>query len=697
MGHRLQYERLLSGSYLFSPDRKLSGPILCTVLCLLAVSLWLVPFAPMTGLVVLAGAKDGVELQGGTLSFWLSSVFHASCMTYLLWSLMTRSRRTTKLVISSIAFLASLFLLHYFYLGFVESLDGFLEMYRSEWDVAAQTQTFDGQFIAYTASEWGARFSWSYGVVLGVSLLATISCGLLLAKRVLSNPWSVVIFLGWATLSALSFDDHFTNLFQFVLSAKLLSANSVLSVIGLAVAASIVGIASYFVVVLAIRVFFSFYVTVAIAGLIFGTMALVVILGVMGGFEKDLRDKILGVKAHMRIEKIGGNMTAYREIGETLEALPELLAQAPFYETEAILAFDKNPVSVIVRGIDPKKSGAVLNLEKDIEKGSIARLRPLTPDGKVATEEVESVDAPVELGEPEDFSSSATPDEPMKKADEAELHPFDSGATRKRINTLDGILVGRELAMQHEVFVDQAVQMVSPLTDITPAGPVPFHREYRVAGQFYVGMVQFDLKYVYVSLPSMRRFLDLEDEVSGIELRLKDPDDTEDVKTQIKALLGPEYRVQDWQELDKALFSAMKLEKKTMFLVLVLAILVAAFSVLGNLIMIVVEKGREIAILKAIGVSGAGVKRIFMAQGLTIGIVGSGIGTLLGTLFCILAKNRIKIPPDIWYIDVLPIQFDLKATLAIFFAAALVCVLATLYPAHLAASLKPVKGLKDIR
>ncbi len=283
------------------------------------------------------------------------------------------------------------------------------------------------------------------------------------------------------------------------------------------------------------------------------------------------------------------------------------------------------------------------------------------------------------------------------EADALELGPASSAAPRipPRIAELPGVLVGSELVKELHLYVGQEVRIVSPLAENTPAGPMPRTSWYRVAGIFYTGMYEYDLKSVYVELASLQHFLDLGDQVSGIEIRVEDPDDTEPVLARVEARLGPDYRVQDWKEINRNLFSALELEKIAMFLVLAIVILVASFSIIGNLIMVVVEKAKEIALLKTLGSSNGGVMKIFVVQGLLIGIVGTCLGVLHGlALAFLLAVFGWPLDPDVYYIDRLPIHVESSAVLAVLAAGILISVLATLYPAYMAARLRPVDGLR---
>jgi lipoprotein-releasing system permease protein len=274
----------------------------------------------------------------------------------------------------------------------------------------------------------------------------------------------------------------------------------------------------------------------------------------------------------------------------------------------------------------------------------------------------------------------------------------DLGMSR-RTASLPGILVGRELAKQIHLYTGQEVRLVSPLSD--PANPdatgtpIPYNRDYRVAGVFFTGMYEYDLKSVYVPLESLQDFLDMGDAVDGIEIRVRDPEATEEVAALLAAVLGPDYLILDWQELNRSLFSALKLEKIAMFLVLAIIILVASFSIIGNLIMIVIEKSKEIALLKTLGASDDSVMMLFVTQGFFIGLIGTLLGVATGLGSCRLLQTfGFPLDPDVYYIDRLPVHVDSLAVFLIGLAGVLISAAATIYPALVAARIRPATGLR---
>ena len=265
-----------------------------------------------------------------------------------------------------------------------------------------------------------------------------------------------------------------------------------------------------------------------------------------------------------------------------------------------------------------------------------------------------------------------------------------------RIAVLSGVLVGQELVKQIHLFTGEEVRIISPIAGFSPTGgPGPDMRWFRVAGKFYTGMYEYDLKFVYVDLRSLQSFLDLGDQVNGIEIRVSNPEVSGGIRDRLARKLGPGYLVQDWKELNRNLFSALALERVVMFIVLGIIILVASFSIIGNLIMVVIEKARQIALFKTMGSSNAGVMQVFIAQGFFIGLVGAAVGVAHGLVVAALAKKfGIPLDPDIYYIDRLPVHVEPASVVAVLLAGIGISVLATLYPAWMAARLQPVEGLR---
>ena len=440
-----------------------------------------------------------------------------------------------------------------------------------------------------------------------------------------------------------------------------------------------------------------------------------------------------------------------------VDRIPGVVASTPYATSEVVLAANNNGMNVIIKGIDPKTVGKVTELVKDTEdhEEAMQRLEPLVNDthdlevapatpkkGKVIDpppSDMPHGGDPIDFTKPEEpfpdtgsgsGSDSGQPAAPsvadavtdpppsdMLTSDDPPIDysqagsgtvdptihvidiPEDQPALSRRTQALPGILVGRELVKQTHLYTGEEVRLVSPLSDPSnpdaTGTPIPFNRDYRVAGTFFTGMYEYDLKYVYVSLDSLQEFLDRGDAVDGIEVRIGSPDDTDAYVQKIGAELGPQYRVQDWKDLNRSLFSALKLEKIAMFLVLGIVILVAAFSIVGNLIMVVVEKAREIALLKTLGASDVSILQVFAIQGLLIGVIGTSLGIGVGLAACWAGKTfGIPLNPDVYYIDRMPVHVESNSVILTAAAGVLISMLATLYPAVVAARVRPAAGMR---
>ena len=395
---------------------------------------------------------------------------------------------------------------------------------------------------------------------------------------------------------------------------------------------------------------------ISMVGVGLGVMALIVVIAVMSGFSNDLRDKILGTNSHVVVSNINQTTVEdYNAILEKVLSVAGVTAAAPFIINQVMLINGDRVSGVVVRGVDPEKEGTVSDLEKNMIIGSILDLKvnlPFLEDKKNRT----------------------------------------------------GIILGKELSRKMGVVVGDVVSMVSPVSRITPVGLIPRMKLFKVVGLFESGMYEYDANLSFVLLKSAQKFFSMKDAVSGVEVRVDDIEQAGNIATAIQKKLGFPYHARDWMSMNKNLFSALKLEKIVMFIILILIIFVAAFNIISTLFMLVMEKAKEIAILKSMGASRKSIIKIYSYQGLIIGLVGTFLGCAAGFIivpnlneivgFIESVFGIVAFPSDIYYLDRLPSEIQYMDSFLIVIFSIAICLIASLYPAWRASKLDPVDGLR---
>ncbi len=409
---------------------------------------------------------------------------------------------------------------------------------------------------------------------------------------------------------------------------------------------------------------------VSVVGVMVGVTALIMVLAVMEGFEIDLRNKILGSNAHLVVRHVDHNFAGYDAARQVVASVPGVQAAAPFLYTEAMIQSRAAACGVLVKGIDLGRTEAVTNLVENLTQGAMGEL----DSAEERSELLAQLRAP--------------PRSIFQSEDDTEALP--------------GMIIGEQLARylgdyRGPLRVGDRVHVINPVGGgMGPMGaPVPYVRPFRVAGIFHSGMYEYDTKWTYVAMTDLQRFLKVGDKATGIEVRVEDIGSVGFLKGLIEGELDPLFYAVHWKELNKSLFEALALEKVVMGLILSLIVMVASLNIVGMLILVVVTRSREISILRAMGASTHKVRAVFMLEGLLIGVVGTVLGTGLGLLGCA-ALERYKFPldTDVYYLDSLPVvvQYDTVALVGL--AAVAICFVATLYPATLAAGIRPVDGLR---
>ena len=409
----------------------------------------------------------------------------------------------------------------------------------------------------------------------------------------------------------------------------------------------------------------SVFSTVAVVGVVLGVAALTVVMAVTSGFQGEIRNRVIGLNAHVLVLKYGLDFHDYDEAMKKLVAQPEVQAASPFVYHEMLLAKDGfRTAGVLVKGIDIGRAPTVLDMQRWLMPG---------PDGK-----------------PPSLSALGT--------DQA---PREGGPP------LPGLLVGRELARRLKLQTGERVRLVSPLVGLDWTGEgaparrsedPPRVQEFRVAGIFSAGFDEYDRRLLMVTLPKAQELVGLGNTVTGIELRLwpQHVDSARPVGDKLVQFLGgPPFRSVDWEELNHTLFTALRLQKAVLTLVLFLIILVAACNIVASLTLLVVEKTREVAILRAMGMSAPSVASVFRTAGMGIGVLGTTLGLVMGLLTCALVRRLgYLLDAKVYMIDHLPTDVSWPEVAFIGGMTLLICLLSTLYPALRAARLRPADGLR---
>jgi lipoprotein-releasing system permease protein len=397
------------------------------------------------------------------------------------------------------------------------------------------------------------------------------------------------------------------------------------------------------------QTFISIITIISIAGFTLGVWALIVVLAVMSGFEKTLKEKILGTQAHLVVLKAGqGGMDHYEEVLKQVQEVKGVVSAAPFIFNQVMLSSESSVTGGVIKGIDPDRVGKVTELAHNMKAGSLQDLK----------------------------GGSDSP----------------------------GIILGVELAKNLGVSLNDAIQVISPLGTITPMGMMPKLKRFRVVGIFYSGMYEYDSSMAYLSIESAQKFFGMGARVTGIEVKTNDIYKVKKIEKEIRQKIGFPFWTKDWMEMNRNLFSALKLEKIAMFIILVLIVLVAAFNIISTLIMVVMEKHKDIAILKSMGASSMGILKIFIIEGGVIGVVGTFFGTVIG-LATALNLEKVSgfvenlfgfkiLSSDVYYIDKLPSQVNPLDIALIVMTAILISLLATLYPSWRASRLDPAEALR---
>jgi lipoprotein-releasing system permease protein len=390
--------------------------------------------------------------------------------------------------------------------------------------------------------------------------------------------------------------------------------------------------------------FISLITILSVAGVTVGVMALIVVIAVMAGFESDLKQRILGVESHIVLMRHDGSFSGYKKISKQINEFQGVEAATPFIYSQIMLRSSTGVSGAVLRGIDPESAGSVIKILKN---SVLQNLKQIQRQGNSKT-------------------------------------------------FVPGIILGKELARNLGVLKGDAVYLISSRGMISPIGYLPAMKRFEVVGLFESGMYEYDGSLAYIDLEDAQKILNMKGSVTGIEVRVDDIYNARNIAKKIVSELGFPYWARDWMRMNHNLFSALKLEKTVMFIILALIVLVAAFNIASTLIMMVMGKTKDIAILKAMGAMDSSIRKIFIYKGMIIGAVGTLLGVCLGFIICkLLEKYKfIQLPGDVYYISTLPVRLEALDVFMIASAAMVICFLATLYPASQASKLNPIEAIR---
>ncbi|MFL5106169.1 MAG: lipoprotein-releasing ABC transporter permease subunit [Xanthobacteraceae bacterium] len=380
-------------------------------------------------------------------------------------------------------------------------------------------------------------------------------------------------------------------------------------------------------------------------GIMLGVATLIIVMAVMNGFRKELLGKILGLNGHLLVQPLETPLTDWEPVSARIAQIPGVILAAPLVEGQALASSPFGAAGVLVRGLRARDLAQLPSVANNIKQGS--------------------------------------------------LEGFDEG---------QGVAIGRRLADQLSLRAGDNITLVAPRGAVTPMGTTPRIKVYKVAAVFEIGMSEYDAAFVFMPLPEAQLYFNRSGDVTAIEVYTADPDRIDRFRRLITEAAGRQIFMVDWRQRNATFFNALQVERNVMFLILTLIVLVAALNIISGLIMLVKDKGRDIAILRTIGATQGAVMRIFLITGASIGVIGTLMGFLVGTLICLNVEsirqfvswltNTELFSPELYFLSRLPAEMDPGETAAVVVMALTLSLLATLYPSWRAARLDPVEALR---
>ena len=393
------------------------------------------------------------------------------------------------------------------------------------------------------------------------------------------------------------------------------------------------------------QTFISLIVLLSVIGVAVGVMALVVVIAVMSGAESDFRSRILGIESHILVFKHGGKFTDYTKTIKQVKENKHVVNVVPFIFSQVILRSAAGASGAMLRGINPDSPVQII---KNIDSKA---LKKMLPD---------------------------------------ESHHQD-----KKGYYTPSIILGKELANSLGIVKGNTLHLMAHRGMLSPVGHVPSMKRFKVTGFFETGMYEYDNVLAYINILDAQKLMRMKDSITALGIWIDNPYNAKAVSTQLINQLKYPYWTRDWMQMNQSLFAALKLEKAAMFIILILIVLVAAFNIASSLIMMVMEKTKDIAILKAMGATNKSIRHIFVLKGVVIGFIGTFTGIIVGVVICLLLQKYEFIElPSAYPFSTLPVQLEYIDVLVIAVSSMIICFLSTLYPAYQASKLNPVEAIR---
>jgi lipoprotein-releasing system permease protein len=380
-------------------------------------------------------------------------------------------------------------------------------------------------------------------------------------------------------------------------------------------------------------------------GIMLGVATLIIVMAVMNGFRQELLTKILGLNGHLLIQPLESPLTDYAAVADRVSKVPGIYLAAPLVEGQALASSPFNASGVVVRGMRGADLAKLTQVSKNIKQGTLAG--------------------------------------------------FDDG---------QGIAIGARLAEQLSVRAGDNLTLVAPRGAVTPMGTTPRIKAYKIAAVFEIGMSEYDSAFVFMPLTEAQAYFNRAGDVTAIEVYTDDPDRIDSFRKAVTDAAGRPIYMVDWRQRNATFFNALQVERNVMFLILTLIVLVAALNIVSGLIMLVKDKGSDIAILRTMGATQGAIMRVFLITGAAIGVVGTGVGFIIGVIVCAYIEdirrflswltNTELFSPELYFLSQLPAHMNVKETTAVVVMALGLSLLATLYPSWRAARLDPVEALR---